>query len=287
MIRTLRREDWFGQDGFPLAVERRDPQEPFGLHKHEFSEVVIITGGTGLHITDEDSWELQKGDAFVIGEDRIHDYHNMANLRLINILFDQELLARDPKDLSLLSGYHALFCLEPNWRQRHQFSSHLTLSPRELTAAVEIVDRLDRELVNRTPGYKCLATAFFQQLVVHLSRCYGSSQHESSRSLLRIAEAISYIEQHYSEDIQLEVLTEIAGMSRRSFMRAFEEATGSTPIAYLIQLRLSRSAELLWATDKSVTEIAFEVGFNDSNYFSRQFRKRFNVSPREYRNNRF
>ena len=51
MIRTLRKEDWFHSDGFPIVVARRDPQEPFGLHAHEFSEIVIITGGTGLHVT--------------------------------------------------------------------------------------------------------------------------------------------------------------------------------------------------------------------------------------------
>ena len=49
VIRTLRKEDWFHPDGFPLVVARREPQEPFGLHSHEFAEIVIITGGTGLY----------------------------------------------------------------------------------------------------------------------------------------------------------------------------------------------------------------------------------------------
>ena len=38
---TLKRKDWFHADGFPIAVERREPQEPFGLHSHEFTEIVM------------------------------------------------------------------------------------------------------------------------------------------------------------------------------------------------------------------------------------------------------
>ena len=47
-IPKLKKEHWFHPDGFPLAIERRDPQEPFGLHSHEFSELVIITRGSGV-----------------------------------------------------------------------------------------------------------------------------------------------------------------------------------------------------------------------------------------------
>src|SRR5207302_10004053 len=96
MILTLRKEDWFHPDGFPLVVARRDPQEPFGLHSHEFSEIVIICGGTGLHVTSEETWPLAAGDVFVIGGSRPHDYQDMDGLKLINILFDPADLRMDP-----------------------------------------------------------------------------------------------------------------------------------------------------------------------------------------------
>ncbi len=121
-------------------------------------------------------------------------------------------------------------------------------------------------------------------MVVHLSRCYSQSRHENSRALLRIAQTIAYLETHFAEDVTLNTLVEIAAMPRRSFLRAFETATGCSPIAYMIDLRMQRAVEMLSSTKAGVTEIAFAVGFNDSNYFSRQFRKRYHMSPREYRN---
>jgi AraC-like DNA-binding protein len=282
-FRILKKEEWFHADGFPIAVERRDPQEPFGLHAHEFSEIVIATGGTGLHVTGEDSWQLSTGDTFVIGGSRPHDYVNMEHLRLINILFDQDELTLPLRDLPTLPGYHALFHLEPRWRKRHQFKSRLRLSVKQLTTAVELVDELDGELNDRSSGFGFVSTALFMQLVAHLSRCYGRSQNANSRALLRIAETIAYLETHYAESVKLEELICIASMSRRSFLRAFETATGFTPIAYQLQLRINRAAELLVRTTENITNIAYEVGFNDSNYFARQFRKHHGMSPRDYR----
>jgi AraC-like DNA-binding protein len=283
MIRTLKKKDWFRADGIPIAVEIRDPQEPFGLHCHEFWEIVIISGGSGQHVTDEGSWQLATGDAFVIGGARPHDYHNLADLRLVNILFDPEELSLDLQDLTSLPGYHALFHLEPAWRKRHQFESRLRLNARDLHVAVELADQLDAELKTRSAGYGFVATALFMQLVAHLSRCYSRSRQASSRALLRVAKTITHIETHSTESLNLEELIQISAMPRRSFLRAFESATGSTPIAYLIQLRINRAADLLRRTTKSITGIAFEVGFQDSNYFTRQFRKRHGMSPRDYR----
>jgi len=283
MIRTLRKEDWFHADGFPIAVERRDPQEPFGLHAHDFSEIVIITGGTGLHITGEDSWQLATGDVFVIGGSRPHDYLNMDNLKLINILYDQDELALNLGDLPSLPGYHALFHLEPAWRQRHQFKSRLCLSPRDLSTAVTLVNQLDDELQRRTAGFGFLATAAYMQLVGFLSRCYDRTKNANSRALLRIAKTITHLETNYTETIILDELVEMSGMSRRSFLREFQSTTGHTPIAYLIRIRINYATTLLRQTDRSITDIAYAVGFNDSNYFTRQFRQHHGISPRNYR----
>jgi AraC-like DNA-binding protein len=283
MIRTLRKEDWFHADGFPLAVARRDPQEPFGLHSHEFSEIVIITGGTGLHVTGREKWPLAAGDVFVIGGARPHDYRDMEGLRLINILFDPANLRIDLLDLPSLPGFHALFTLEPTWRQRHQFRSRLHLAPKDLGVVVGIVDQLDEELRAREPGFGFIATALYMRLIGYLSRCYSRSKSPDSRALLRLAQAISYLEANSAEPVDLDELARIAHLSKRSFIRAFRAAMGSSPIAYLIQLRVNRAAALLRQSELSITEIALRVGFNDSNYFTRQFHKIFGVSPRTYR----
>lgn len=283
MLRTLKTRDWFHPDGFPISIERRDPQEPFGPHAHEFSEVVIITGGKGLHVTGRESWPLSAGDVFVIGGPRAHEYQNLDRLCLVNVLFQPQKLELNLMDLASVAGYHALFTLEPAWRRKHQFKSRLHLSPQELARALGIVDQLDHELKQRAGGFGFMATALFMQLAGYLSRCYARSRHPNSRALLRIAETITHLETHYHEPIHLDELAGIARMSKRSFIRAFRAATGCSPISYLIEQRVNRAAALLRQGEDKVTDVAFNVGFSDSNYFTRQFRKVLGIPPTAYR----
>lgn len=74
-----------------------------------------------------------------------------------------------------------------------------------------------------------------------------------------------------------------AGTSERNFRRAFKKETGNAPLAYVNQARIRAACELLSASDKTVTQIAGLVGYEDSNYFARQFRRIAGCSPREFR----
>jgi AraC-like DNA-binding protein len=281
--RTLKAHDWFHEDGFPITVEWRQPQEPFGPHAHEFFELVMVTEGSGLHVTGGQSWPLAAGDVFVISGARPHDFTQLDHLCLVNVLFRPDKLAWPLVDLPQVAGYHAMFTLEPAWRRRHEFNSRLHLAPQELRAVLGYVEQLDKELKSRVPGFGFLATALFMQIVGFLARCYHRSWNPDARALLRIAETITHLETNYREEVELDALAKMARMSRRSFIRAFQAATGSSPIAYLIQLRVNRAAELLRRTTDPITEIAFQVGFNDSNYFTRQFHRLLNTTPRAYR----
>jgi len=179
---TLKRKDWFHPDGFPIAIERRDPQEPFGLHAHEFAEIVIITAGCGEHVTGKESYPLNAGDAFVIGGSRLHDYNSMKKMCLVNILFQPDKLRLRTHDLRTLPGYHALFTLEPAWRRRHQFNGRLRLTQPELRTVMAFVDNLEMELHARASGFKFMATAAFMQIAGYLSRCYARAKHPDSRA---------------------------------------------------------------------------------------------------------
>ncbi len=283
MKHVLKIDEWFHPDGFPISVERREPQEHFGPHAHEFAELVIVTGGKCLHVTGHDSWELTAGDVFVIAGPREHEYRDLVDLRLVNILYQPSQLKLGLLDLPSVAGYHALFTLEPAWRNRQPAKGRLHLSGKEMAQVIEWVERLEIELKTREPGFGFMATASFMQIIGLLSRCYGRSPSPDGRALLRIGEALSHLERNIHREMNLEELASIAHMSRRSFLRVFQSATGTSPLAWVIEQRINRACGLLRQTDRRVTEIAFDVGFNDSNYFTRQFRKITGLSPRSYR----
>jgi transcriptional regulator GlxA family with amidase domain len=207
----------------------------------------------------------------------------MRQLSLVNVMFDPENPALTNLDTSDLPGFRSLCILEPKNRKNHRFESRLQLSGDDLKKAERLVDELERELQNAKPGFKAIATALLIELLIHLSRCYSRSENPEALSLLRIADAINYLEKHYKEQIDFHKLAQSAGMSIRSFQRAFSRATGVSARHYLMMTRLERAAELLKYTASSVSEAAYQTGFADSNYFSRVFKKYIGIAPKHLR----
>jgi AraC-like DNA-binding protein len=281
--RVLKISEWFHADGFPISIERREPQEDFGPHTHEFAEVVIVTGGKGQHVTPRDTWDLTAGDVLVISGSCEHGYRDLDNLRLVNILYQPKQLGLRLMDLTSVPGYHALFTLAAGGNRQPNAAARLRLGGRELAAVSAMVDRLEAELGKREPGFGFMAMAAFMQIIGELSRYYGRNRSPDGRALLRVGEALSHLENHIASEVNLDELASIAHMSRRSFLRVFHSATGTSPLAWLIERRIQHACSLLRHTELTVTEIAFDVGFNDSNYFTRQFRKLTGHAPREYR----
>jgi len=100
------------------------------------------------------------------------------------------------------------------------------------------------------------------------------------RSLRRVRE---YIEAHLEENISIQVLAGIAGLSMYHFARAFKQSEGMTPHDYVVQCRVRRAKDLLAATDLPLSEIALAAGFSDQSHCARRFREHVGVTPSSYR----
>jgi transcriptional regulator GlxA family with amidase domain len=105
-------------------------------------------------------------------------------------------------------------------------------------------------------------------------------QHVASRRLLRARDTMDRL---YADALDIEWLAGSVSLSRAHFIRSFREAFGETPHRYLQRRRIERAMALLRDTDRSVTEISLDVGFNSLGTFSRTFRDVLGESPRGYR----
>ena len=94
---------------------------------------------------------------------------------------------------------------------------------------------------------------------------------------------VAYIRRYHKQNITMESLCAHFSCSRSKISHAFKSQLGVGFREYLTELRLSDAAGLLCYSDLSITEIAYSVGFCDSNYFSGVFKSRFGLSPTEYR----
>ncbi len=98
-----------------------------------------------------------------------------------------------------------------------------------------------------------------------------------------LKQMISFIHEHYSEQITLEDIAKAGGVGKTACTAIFKKYAGSTPVSFLMRYRNSKAAELLHSTDMTVTEIAYETGFSGASYFAENFRKIMGCSPTKYR----
>lgn len=268
---------------FFLGVHDELEHPDYPSHTHEFTEMVVIQEGSGINHVDGIGYPLSAGDVFVIHAGQKHSYSDTSHLRLYNVIFDdKEMNLGGIMDMCHLPGFHALFVLEPSLR-KNNFNSRLHLQAEQLVKVRSILTDIERELTEQRPGFRLISKSLFFLLIGMLSRWYDHVSTENSVKMLRIAKSIAHMEQFFSENISVEQMAEIAHMSVRNFYRIFQQATGISPMHYLLNLRIAHAAELLKHSDCTITEIAYESGFQDSSYLTKQFKTQLGTTPSMFR----
>ncbi|MEP3631008.1 MAG: AraC family transcriptional regulator, partial [Hyphomicrobiales bacterium] len=106
---------------------------------------------------------------------------------------------------------------------------------------------------------------------------------EGNSKQARIAEVVDYISGNFAENTSLEIVAKMAGMSTTSFSRNFQIVTGNRFTEFVNRVRISQACSLLYSTDKQISTICFDVGFQNLANFNRQFLKMKGLTPKEYR----
>lgn len=129
-------------------------------------------------------------------------------------------------------------------------------------------------------------SALGYQLIMELQKMLSAisfSDASASDSSSFVNDAIQYMNDHLADQISLEDIATHSHMTKYHFDRMFQKRTGLSPWDYFTKLRIEHAAHLLLTTEKTVTEIASECGYQNANYFHKVFRKYVSVSPLSFR----
>lgn len=277
----LRLTDFALGSAWRVAVVRMPEQHPMGPHRHEFHELVVVTAGVAAHEADGRSGRLEAGDVFFIPRGHRHAYAETRGLSLVNLLLRDDFMRELAEGLGGEPGFPALFG-RPAAGRRAAPTAPLRLTPAAQAETARLLREIAEELARHRPGSARVAEAEVVRLVALLCRqTPGPDPDQDSR--WRVAQVVAHLQEHPTEIHTLDDLARRAGLSRRSLLRHFQRGTGRSPVAYLLDLRIRRAAAELLATRRSIKEIADACGFEDSNYFTRLFRRRTGLSPRAFR----
>lgn len=277
--------DYVPENQLPIYMESimrgAHPQRHF--HRHNFSELVLITEGSAEHIVGEYRFPVHAGDVLILHSGFAHGYDHTEEMALINLVYDS---TRLPLPL-LESGAHNFLSPFLPFGGEELAEAEVVQPVLHIDAAlrknyIEELHTLQRELRTFKPGHSFMCLSLFMRIIARLAREHAAKLPEQKPYFVT-GDVIEYMNRHMSEKIVIDDLLKYVHMSRRNFFHCFKNATGCTPLEYLQRLRLQRALILLKQTELGLEEIASRCGFYDSNYFCKIFKSRMHMSPGRYR----
>lgn len=243
------------------------------FHYHDFHKLVIILSGGGAYAVEGRRYLLQPGDVVLVGRGSIHRPEIGSGCCYERVIF------------YISDEYLKSHCVN-GWDPTVLFSegeSHvLRLSEAELDWWRQELAVLEQEMRSGTPDSILISRCQFMLLLLSLFRLKSGSSHIRSLPAEpgdeKVLAIIRYLNDHITEDISIDHLSEQFYLSKYHMMRRFKEVAGMPIHAYLSDKRLFMARDLI-GKGVSATEACYQCGFHSYSSFSRAYQKRFQVTP--------
>ncbi len=267
-----------GRDDFPFELYRVDHSHPkykMAFHWHTNLELIRVLSGELALTLDNTTTILKSGDVALINSETVHGatphdctydciVFNLAFLKTNNRLCDAFI-----DNLLTHNSVLIEFPSDPNVKT--------------------LINRIFDELAEDEMGYPFKVIGLFHELLGEIQQKQLFTSHlplssvHDEKKVVKLKTVLKFIRENFDKDITLENMAAVAGFSEKYFCKFFKDMTGTTPVNYLLTYRIERAARKLLGSDLSVTQIAFDCGFNDLSYFIKTFKTFKNVSPKDYR----
>ncbi len=267
-----------GTADFPIEYYYLTPkklQYVMALHWHREFEIVRVLKGKLELSLDNITYELSRGDFCFIESGTLHK-GIPTDCIYECIVFDLNMLlnrtATDKYIRPFLNGTIGLNTI---------FHTHNNPLGVVVSGIFDALSKKDEnfELEVFSLLYKMFALFYKSNITVASSKSRQNLQ--QNRIIIR---QLEWIENHFAEAITLEQLSTVSGLSPKYLCRFFREHTGQTPIEYINNIRINNACHELRHLNRTVTEAAYNSGFNNLSYFTKVFKSFKGITPNQFKN---
>ncbi|MEN8435796.1 AraC family transcriptional regulator [Clostridium septicum] len=245
-------------------------------HFHPFTEIFFIINGEGAFHLDDKDVKVKQWDLIIINPNCLHTEKSITKDNPLEyiVLGIDNLLLNFPDTYSLTNNI--------NLKKLYkiiEFTSNKDYILHYLNCLIQEVESKDY-------NYEMACKNILTLLIIHIIRSIPSLllvEEPQEKLNLECVKIKNYIDSHYSENITLDILSDMSYMNKFHLVHTFTKQIGISPINYVINKRIEESKNLLATTNYSIRDIASIVGFSNSSYFSQAFKKVTGKSPKEYR----
>ena len=253
-------------------------------HWHEEIEVIIVLDGKCDYRINLDSFVINKGDILIIGSQSLHSLTSIPNENMTwaSFVFNINMLKSSNTDGTLLKY------IAPLLNHEHQLPIIIKDNIDCYSKIFDVIENIIYCYYEKDIAYelelKSLLFKFFSLLYKNnLIKKHQSKNNLTINTTDKIKLVLNYINDHYSEDISINTLADLCQYSEYHFMRFFKKHIGLTCIQYINNLRLEKSSILLTSTNNAIMDVSLEVGFDNLSYFNKLFKRKYNLTPKEFR----
>lgn len=281
--------------GYPVQVHYIELSQMYmhrvHWHWHGEIEVIIISQGRAELLTDDKQIKLETGHGILVNQNIMHAVRPVdeeADCSLYSVVFHPSFLFGFGNTL-MSSKFLVPFISSPDMKIIHLDKQY---SWQEII--LDLINNIIAVNLTKKYGYELLTKACLCQLWITLleyvipQNTTKSNQITVSLDEARVKQAMTYIEEHYAEHITLEQLANSVHISKSECCRCFKRTLQMTPIEYLMKYRIFKASNMIQSNDpsaRSMSDLAFHVGFNNTSYFNKVFKQFLNCTPSEYKRN--
>ncbi len=257
----------------------------FPMHWHNEMEIVYMEDGEIDECIDLENYHIKKGDILLINPCVLHSFkqHDEVRARFRTIMFDFNMLTNNNTDACSIKYFTPFI--------DGQYISPLIIS--EDTAHYAELRECVLNLItlyDEKPNFFeiKLRAELYELFYILFNHYFIIESHEASikdNTTRNIKTILDYISANYMNPITIDELANSVNLSKHYFMRFFKKYMGMTCIEYINDYRLNLATELLLTTTKQITEVSTEIGITNLSYFNRIFKKKYHMTPKEYRYN--
>lgn len=280
----LRETKQHGQPDFPIQYYLDDTRDFYNSqvdwHWHnEFEIVAVSEGVVDCHVGQE-SFRLKAGEAVFINSRVLHQFTAKDYGIMPNIVFSPEFIA--PEQTVIYDKFIAP--IEKSTMEYLVFKNTCEWHNRVLELLSTLFYEISVDGFNELKVRNILSEAWviILEQVRHTLR-ENKCVNDANSSGNSVKLMIQYIGAHYMEEISLNDIAASVNISKNTAMRYFAANIGVSPVDYLIKYRIGISCKMLRETSDKISHIAGCVGYENTSYFCRLFRKYVGVSPKKYR----
>lgn len=250
-------------------------------HWHEEMEIVYIENGQMEVKIPSNAFLLEKGDCLVINSNILHYAAAVTECELRSLVFSQALITGNEDSVFAKKYMQPLLTCNG--------FSHYFIKAGSSENLADWFNRAFQALAQDSYGYEFTVRENLSRICLFLyGEFYPQTDMQNvplNQDNLRIRKMLAYIHKHYADDISLSEISGAADISERECLRCFRRTIQLSPIQYLLKYRIMRGAEMLLRNPAdSISEIATLCGFDSPSNFTKIFKRFYNCTPREYRN---